>query len=78
MQLLDPPQTRHLIQIIHSRATQASAGHWQLQMINEGAVCKGHKGCEPIISARAGYEPVNELEVENKQMQCHVFRSEHT
>lgn len=76
--LLHPPQTGHLIQIMHGRATQACAAHWRLQMINEGAVCKGHTGCEPIISVRAGYEAVNELEVENKQLQCHDFRSEHT
>lgn len=67
MQLLHPPQTGHLIHIMHGGATQAWAGHWQPQMINEGAVYKGHMGCEPIISARAGYEPTNELEV-GKQM----------
>lgn len=77
-QLLHPPQTGHLIQIMHGRATQACAAHWRLLMINEGAVCKGHTGCEPIISAWAGYEPVNELDVKNKRLQCHVFRSEHT
>lgn len=59
-QLLHTPQTGHLIHIIHGTATQACAAHWRLQMINESAVSKGHTGCEPIISAWAYYEPVNE------------------
>lgn len=78
VQLLSPPQAGRLIQIMRGRSTQACAALWRLQMINEGGVCKGHTGCEPIISAWAGYEPANELEGENKRLQCDVFRREHT
>lgn len=76
-QLLHPPQTGHLIQIMHGRPTPVCTAHWRLQMINEEGVFKGHTGCEPIISAGAGYEPVNELQVENKRLRCDVFRREH-
>lgn len=72
MWLLCSLETGHLIQIMHGRATQTCAAHSRLQMIDEGGVCKGHMGCEPIISARDGYEPVNELEVENNVMSSGV------
>lgn len=78
VQLLHPPQTGHLIQIMRGRSTQVCTERWRLQMINEDGAFKGHTGCEPIISAWAGYEPVNELEVDNKRLRCDVFRREHT
>lgn len=72
MWLLHSLETGHLIQIMHGRATQTCAAHSPLQMIDEGGVCKGHMGCEPIISARAAYEPVNEPKVENNVMSSGV------
>lgn len=72
MWLLHRLETGHLIQIMHGRATQTCAAHSPLQMIDEGGVCKGHMGCEPIISARAGYEPVKEPKVENNVMSSGV------
>lgn len=72
MWLLHRLETGHLIQIMHGRANQTCAAHSRLQMIDEGGVCKGHMGCEPIISARAGYGHVNEPEVENNVMSSGV------
>lgn len=72
MWLLHSLETGHLIKIMHGRATQTCAANSRLQVIDEVGACKGHTGCEPIISARAGYEPVNGPGVKNNVMSSGV------